>query len=136
MKKIILTLLVTVIALGAVAQNGRPRWTKKLPKAANSTYVYVSQNAIGKTVSEARDNALIEVYRQTLLREGKPVSFEDKDNALIWVEIKDNCKLSVNKVCEYVERDEKGGYVVYVLCQVAKTSETKPNFTDFRKCNK
>lgn len=136
MKKVILTLLAVVITLGAVAQNGRPRWTKKLPKAANSTYVYVSQNAMGKTVSEARDNALIEIYRQALVREGKPVTFTYKDNISAWLEIQKTCTLPINKVCEYVEESKDGSFVVYVLCQVAKTSDTKPNFTEFRKCNK
>lgn len=140
MKKIIFCLILITVAGGVIAQEPeRPAWTNKPPKAGNSTYVYVVQHAGGKTPAEARNNALAEVYRQAIMRIGVAVDWTEISNSLQnetvdWGAISAKYKLPVNKICEYIETSTNG-YVMFVLCQVARSGNVYPEFEEFRGCN-
>lgn len=142
MKRIFLILVALVLAACAMAQveeKPRPGWTRKVPKEDNNTYFYLRQTGNGKTVAEARDRALAEVYRQAIMRLGLPVDASIISQSLQqgdvdWTSISAKYNLPINKVCEHVETCTSG-YLVFVLCQVAKAGNIAVNFTTFRGCD-
>lgn len=124
----------------AVAQDdSKPGWLKNKPKAGNSSYVYVVEHGGGARVSDAVEDALQKVLRTTMMRIGSNVGWDVVYKALKggadWSDVAMQYNIPVNKVCEYVERKTDKGYVVAVLCQVAKSGAEYPEFDDFTACN-
>lgn len=139
MKKFILTLTLLTMVVSINAQEGnRPAWIEKLPTAENDTYVYVREHEGGSTVTEARNKALANVYRQAMMRIGATVDWAEisngvNDGTIEWGSISAKYNLPVNKICEHVETSTHG-YVVFVLCQVAKAGNVYPDFTTWNGC--
>lgn len=134
-----LLLFLLCLANAAVSQDAVPGWTKNTPKAGNSTYVYVVERGSGTTVGEAVNNALLKVMRTTMMRIGAVVSWDEVNSSLQngadWGTVAMKYNIPVNKVCERVERKTDKGFVVAVLCQVAKSGAEYPNFDEFTACN-
>lgn len=121
-----------------IAQENRPGWLDNKPTASNSSFVYVVERGGGTTVNEAINNALVKVLRTTMMRIGAVVSWDEVNSALQkgedWGSVAMKYNIPVNKVCEYVERKTEKGYIVAVLCQVAKGGNVYPEFDDFTAC--
>lgn len=122
-----------------VAQgDDRPGWLYNLPKPGNTTYLYVVERGGGVTVTDAANNALLKVLRTTMMRIGAPVSWEEVNKAIQhgddWATLSEVYDIPINKVCEFVERKTDRGYIVAVLCQVAKSGNVYPEFDYFADC--
>lgn len=141
MKKNVFFILLMATVLTAVAQIGdRPGWTVNVPKAGNSTYIFVVERATGASYQAAYNNAIARVFQTTILRVGTVVRWDEINAALKngsdWGSISIEYNIPVNKVCEYSEQTSKGdGYVVWVLCQVAKSGNIIPDFDEFLSCH-
>ena len=139
MKKILLLILSVCFFRMAMGQdNNRPGWLNNKPKAGNSTYVYVVERGTGTTINDAVNNALLKVLRTTMMRIGAVVSWDEVNGALQqgsdWGAVAVKYNIPINKVCEYVERTTEHGFLVAVLCQVAKSGNEYPDFDDFSAC--
>ena len=138
MRKIITFTTLLLASYCMLAQSAdRPGWTYNTPQAGNSTYLYVVERAGGTTVEEARNNALAQVYRSTMMRIGAVVSWDEINRTLQsgedWGTVSMKYNIPVNKVCEFVERRDNG-FIVSVLCQVAKSGNEYPEWDEFRGC--
>lgn len=138
MKKISLLLFALGLFNLVMAQDNRPGWLENKPKASNSTYVYVVEHGGGRTVTEAANNALQKVMRTTMMRIKSSVGWDVVYSALQsgedWSSVAMRYNIPVNKVCEYIEKKTDKGYIVAVLCQVAKSGAVYPEFDDFTAC--
>ena len=139
MKKTIILMFMCASVFCAMAQNtDRPGWTANTPKAGNNTYLYVVERASGTSENEARNNALAQVYRTTMMRIGAVVSWDEINKSLQsgedWGTVSMKYNIPVNKVCEYIEQVQNG-YMVIVLCQVAKSGNVYPEWDEFSGCN-
>ena len=140
MKRKVLLLLAAGFASMLAAQNTeRPGWTYNTPKAGNNTYVYVVERGSGTTVNEAVNNALLKVLRTSMMRIGAVVSWDEVNASLQqgtdWGAVAMKYNIPINKVCEYVEHKTEHGFLVAVLCQVAKSGAVYPDFDEFTACN-
>lgn len=137
MKRIIFLILLATVMNVAAQGDGRPGWLKKKPKARNSTYTYVIERGSGSSINEAVNNALLKVIRTTMMRIGATVTWSEVNTALQngedWGNIVLEYNIPVNKVCEYAE-EKDNGFVVAVLCQVAKSGTIYPEFDEFYAC--
>lgn len=140
MKKRISIILLTLCCMGiAVAQTGdRPGWTMQTPKAGNSTYMYVVERATGTTFQDATNNAILKVFRTTMMRIGSVVSWDEVNGAIQkgtdWGTVAMQYNIPINKVCDYSEKTKGDGYMVWILCQVAKSGAVYPDFEEFSSC--
>lgn len=140
MKKRISIILLTLCCMGiAVAQTGdRPGWTVQTPKAGNSTYMYVVERATGTTYQDATNNAILKVLRTTMMRIGSVVSWDEVNGAIQkgtdWGTVAMQYNIPINKVCDYSEKTKGDGYMVWILCQVAKSGAVYPDFEEFSSC--
>lgn len=136
-KTLILFGALLLSAVCAIAQGERPGWTYNMPKAGNNTYMYVIEKAGGTTQAEARNNAIARVYQSTMMRIGAVVSWDEVNNALQqgadWATVSMKYNIPVNKVCEYTEKIPNG-FLVTVLCQVAKSGNVYPEWDEFSGC--
>lgn len=138
MKRFILCLFAISAVMGAKSQT-LPAWALQLPKAGNSTYMYVCEYAVGDSEIEARNQAICRVFQTTAMRIGLPVSSEAIFDAVQKGEdfkvISQDFNIPINKVCEYTEynRDNRL-YRVFVLCQVAKAGNVPPLWDEFDGC--
>lgn len=137
-KKVLLFAIALCLTFVAHSQE-LPAWTKKLPKAGNDTYMYVSEYALGNSENEARNQAMVRVFQSTAMRLGQPVSsdaiFEAAQNGTDFKVISQDFNIPINKVCEYSEKMKNGMFRVFVLCQVAKAGNVSPIWDEFRGCN-
>lgn len=137
MKRTLLLLFTLLIASSASAQ--LPSWTKTLPKAGNSTYIYCCEYAIGNTENEARGQAIARVLQTTAYRLGQAVEsskvFEAVQRETDVEVISRQFNVPMNKVCEYPEKLPNGTYRVYVLCQVAVAGNVPPQWEAFSGCS-
>jgi len=135
-KSLLLALFVLLTGLASFGQE-KPGWIYNKPKPANDTYLYVVESSVGKTVIEARNNAIAEVFRSTAMRIGQPFDAADISSALQkgtdFNVISAQYNIPINKVCEYSEQSA-GLYTVYLLCQVAKAGNIKVQWSDFNGC--
>ena len=110
MKRTLFLLFTLLIASSASAQ--LPTWTKILPKAGNSTYIYCCEYAIGNTENEARGQAIARVLQTTAYRLGQPVEsskvFEAVQRETNVEVISRQFNVPMNKVCEYPEKLPNG----------------------------
>lgn len=139
MKKIYFILFALSFIYNSFAQeDNRPGWIYNTPKAGNSSYLYVVEHAIGESPNEARNRALAQVYQSTMMRIGAVVSWDEVNNSLQngddWGKVAMKYNIPVNKVCEYIEK-KKDGYLVFVLCQVAKSGSSYPDWDEFSGCS-
>lgn len=139
MKRLILSIALTILLSGLAVAQSRPAWTVKLPKADNSTYIYVCENAIGTLERDARNQAIARVFQSTAMRLGVPFDsqkvFDAVQRGTDMAVISREYNIPVYKVCEYTER-VGSNYKVYVLCQVAAAGNVTPQFDyGFRGCN-
>lgn len=140
MKRIVsfLLLALCVIPLANAQNDNRPGWVDNKPKASNSTFIYVIERGSGPTVNEAINSALLKVMRNSMMRIGAVVDWDEVNASLQqgadWGTISQKYKIPINKVCEYVEHKTDKGFLVVVLCQVAKSGNVYPEFDDFSAC--
>lgn len=140
MNKRISIILLAFCSFGiAVAQTGdRPGWTVQTPKAGNSTYMYVVERATGTTYQDATNNAILKVLRTTMMRIGAVVSWDEVNGAIQkgtdWGTVAMQYNIPINKVCDYSEKTKGDGYMVWILCQVAKSGAVYPDFDEFSSC--
>lgn len=123
-----------------MAQDDKPKWVTTPPTPNNSTYLYVVKDGSGKTPAEAKNNAILEVYRSTILRIGSVVTMGEINNSLQngadWGDISTQFRIPVNVVCTYISPKRKSGnYIVFVLCQVARAGNIPTDFEVFRGCD-
>lgn len=139
MKRILFFMLLAATMTAAAQNNNRPGWTVQIPKAGNSTYMYVVERATGTTYQEATNNAILKVLRTTMMRIGSVVSWDEVNSAILkgtdWGTVTMQYNIPINKVCEYAQKAENGGYIVWILCQVAKSGNIPPDFEEFTSCN-
>lgn len=136
-KKIIFTIVLALMGLVSLAQE-KPGWIYNKPKPANDSYLYVVEAATGRTETEARNQAVGEVFRSTAMRIGQPFESSEINKALQngtdYNVISRQYNIPINKVCEYSEY-EGNGYKVYILCQVAKTATIPVQWSDYSGCS-
>lgn len=134
-----IALVVCITTLIFHATQAQPSWLYKLPKPGNKTYLYVVEYASGRTELEARNQAIIRVFQSNIMRLGYRISSSEITEAVqkgkTFEDIAILHRIPVNKVCEYTERVAQG-YQSYVLCQVAKDANIRPNWDDFTKCSR
>ncbi len=139
MKNTLLFLAALLFAASSFAQReDRPGWVNNTPKAGNKTYMYVMERAAGTTQNEARNNALARVYQSTMMRIGATVSWDEINGSIQngedWGSVSMKYNIPVNKVCEFSEKIPDG-WLVSVLCQVAKSGAQYPEWDEFNGCN-
>lgn len=138
MKKIIVTIILTIIVMASFAQD-RPGWIYNKPKPSNSTYFYVVEAATAPTEREARSQAFARILYSTAMRLGQPINSDEINRAVQsgkeFSVISSQYNIPINKVCEYGERN-KDGFRIYLLCQVAKAGNIIVEFDyDFEGCH-
>lgn len=136
--RIIFTVVLILMGLASFAQD-KPGWIYNKPTPENNTYLYVVESAIGGTESEAKNNAIAEVFRTTAMRIGQPFDSGEINNALQsgkdYQVIASQYNIPINKVCEYSER-QSNGYKVYILCQVAAAGNKWVQWSDYSGCDR
>lgn len=119
------------------AQGTPPNWVRRIPNPTNSTYLYVMESAEGTSEISARNQAFARVFQSTAMRLGQPINSDDINRAVqrgtSFDVISRQYNIPINKVCEYTVFD-KGRYVVYILCQVAKAGNISVQFDQFNNC--
>ena len=139
MKQILLPILFLFMAFSAIGQEvDKPGWVTTLPKAENSTYVFVRETGSGSTPGEALNRAMARVFQSTMMRIGTTVSWDEVNKSLQggaeWGAVAMQFNIPVNKVCEYMRKTENG-FVATVLCMVATSGSVYPVFSEFTACN-
>ncbi|MCR5822174.1 MAG: hypothetical protein K6F85_04590 [Bacteroidales bacterium] len=131
---IIILLLANVAAWGA---KRLPPWMNELPKAGNSTIMYVREAGEGATLNEAHNQALLRVMQSTANRIGRPFDIQTVDEALAggtdYQTLSRQYNIPVNKVDQYDEQLRDGTYRVWVLCQVAVSGNIQPQWEELRR---
>ena len=114
-----------------------PRWLRSLPKASNSNYRYVKEDATAATEEEAYNKALAHVLQDAILSLGLGFNSTQIEAAIRTGNLKSQIqewRIPVNPVCHYRQGLENGAVRVYVLCQVANAGNVDPHFEEFRSC--
>ncbi|MCR4828106.1 MAG: hypothetical protein K5864_01435 [Bacteroidales bacterium] len=131
---IIILLLTSVVAWGA---KRLPSWMNELPKAGNSTILYVREAGEGTTLTEAYNQAMLRVFQSTANRLGRPFDINEVDKALAggndFQTLSRQYNIPVNKVDQYDEQLKDGTYRVWVLCQVAVSGNVQPQWEELRR---
>ena len=124
---IILLMLTSVAAWGA---KRLPWWMDELPKAGNSTIMYVRQAGEGSTLTEAHNQALLMVMQNTANRIGRPFDIQAVDRALAggtdYQTLSAQYNIPINEVDQYETQLNDKTYRVWVLCQVAVVGNIQP----------
>lgn len=124
--------------LGVVSAQKAPSWTKKLPKAGNSSYSYLYKSGTGSSESQARNMAVARIYEAVAQQCGVAFDIEKVTKA-----INEGSELQVLSasynipfriVCE-CPVSIPGGFQVYVLAQVAHSATIPFRPDDFRNCD-
>lgn len=133
-----LLLALSLWNMAAAQDEARPGWLSNKPKTSNSTFFYVVERGSGATINEATNNALLKVFRTSMMRLGTIVSWDEVNSSLQkgadWGTVAMKYNIPINKVCEYVDKKTDQGYTVAVLCQVAKSGAEYPEFDEFTAC--
>ena len=120
--------------LGCGVFGRTPAWINSVPQRTDTYYYRIGQ-ATGKTENEAIRNAYKTVLRESA--DAIEVNFDSKANAVgsdssFRTAGAIGYKLSVNKVCQYVEDlISRNGYRAFVLCQVGIDPRIRPEFRTF-----
>ena len=134
------TIFIIVLMLAYVAAWGAkrlPPWMNELPKAGNSTIMYVREAGEGSSLTVATNQALLRVMQNTANRLGRPFDINEVDKALSgsndYQVISRQYNIPINKVDQYEEQLRDGTYRVWVLCQVAAAGNIKPIWEVLRR---
>ena len=137
MKKTFFIIILLVANVAAWGAKRLPPWMNELPKAGNSTIIYVRESGEGATLTEAQNQALLRVMQSTANRIGRPFDIQTVDAALAggtdYQIISRLYNIPVNKVDQYDEQLKDGTYRVWVLCQVAVAGNVQPIWEDLRR---
>ena len=126
-------LLFSTLSLSAAP----PRWLRSLPKASNSNYRYVKEDATAATEEEAFNKALAHVLQDAILSLGLGFNSTQIEAAIRTGNLESKItewRIPVNPVCHYRQGLENGAVRVYVLCQVANAGNVDPHFEEYRSC--
>ena len=126
-------LLFSTLSLAAAP----PRWLRSLPKASNSNYRYVKEDATAATEEEAFNKALAHVLQDAILSLGLGFNSTQIEAAIRTGNLESKItewRIPVNPVCHYRQGLENGAVRVYVLCQVANAGNVDPHFEEYRSC--
>lgn len=138
MKNILLLFVFGLWVMPSVAQD-RPSWILMPPKPANDTYEYKVEKGMASTETAARNLAVGRILQSVSFYLGAKVSSAEINEAVqkgtTFDLIAEYYDIPINKVCEFTERINNG-YIVYVLCQVAKAGNIEPEFDYFADCYK
>ena len=138
MKNVLLIFVLSLWIMPAMSQD-RPSWVLMPPRPANNTYEYKVEKGIASTEIDARNLAVGRILQSVSFYLGAKVSSAEINEAVQKGEtfdvIAEYYDIPINKVCEYTERINNG-YIVYVLCQVAKAGNIEPKFDHFTDCYK
>lgn len=137
MKKIIV-FAIMMVTLGVMCHAQRvPSWMNELPKAGNSTYVYLRETGEGTSYTAALNQALARVMQSTANRIGQPFDSQQINAALQsgtnYEVISSQYNIPINKVDEYDVRLKDGSHRVYVLCQVAASGNVRPQWESLER---
>ncbi len=134
------TFFIFILMLANVAAWGAkrlPPWMNELPKAGNTTIMYVREAGEGTTLTEAHNQALLRVMQNTANRLGRPFDINEVDKALSgsndYQAISRQYNIPVNKIDQYEEQLRDGTYRVWVLCQVAVAGNIQPIWEVLRR---
>jgi len=131
MKKILLGLLLcSVVSAGGQ----KPAWVNHVPPRS-ATYYYRASQGAGDTPEKAITHAFIMAICESAFAVDLPVDMEKllklpEDSVL--VSFARFSRIPINKVCWYTEPlVTTMGYRAYVLCQVARDANVKPQYKTF-----
>lgn len=131
---VVILLLANVAAWGA---KRLPPWMNELPKAGNTTIMYVREAGEGTSLTEATNQALLRVMQNSAHRLGRPFDINEVDKALSgsndYQAISRQYNIPINKVDQYEEQLRDGTYRVWVLCQVAVSGNIQPIWEELRR---
>lgn len=136
MKRTVFIILLTMVSVAAWGTKRLPSWMNELPKAGNSTIMYVREAGEGSTLTEAVNQAMLRVLQSTANRIGRQFDIQAVDEALAggsdYQTLSRQYSIPINKVdqCERKLRD--GTYRVWVLCQVATSGNVQPQWEELK----
>ncbi|MCQ2330304.1 MAG: hypothetical protein MJZ93_07105 [Paludibacteraceae bacterium] len=137
-----ITLLFLLACCMASAQKGPkivPNWVLKTPIPGNDTYYYIMQRANGSSEREARNQAIAQAFAQADYYGGTAVNSESINEAIqegkSFDVISRLFSIPLNIVCEFHRDNEDGTVDYYILCQIAKSGNIKPQFEPFNECS-
>lgn len=144
MKRIVVCMLFVGLSGFLFGQSyGKPYWIDNLPQLNpnNDTYYYRVTVAEERTYDRAYSKAFARAILESSWKLGVAVDTKD-DVKTLESNITDNVNvktqsmnLPMNKVCEYIEEVSGSSNLrVYMLWQVAKYGNVRPNFEEFTKC--
>ena len=137
MKRTFFIILLMFANVAAWGDKRLPPWMNELPKAGNSTYMYVREAGEGATLTEALNTALLRVMQSTANRIGRPFDVQSVDKALAggndYQTLSRQYNIPVNKVDQYDEQLRDGTYRVWVLCQVAVSGTVQPQWEEMKR---
>jgi hypothetical protein len=137
MKRTFFIILLTFVSVAAWGAKRLPPWMNELPKAGNSTIMYVREAGEGASLTEAHNQALLRVMQNTANRIGRPFDIQTVDAALAggadYQTLSRQYNIPVNKVDQYDEQLRDGTYRVWVLCQVAVAGNIQPIWEELRR---
>lgn len=131
-------------ALFASAQpNIKPQWINNRPQTSSEQmYYYRVTLGEGQNYDKAYANAFAKAILESSWKLGVEVNTQNdlqtiESNIMSNISVeKSTMILPLNKVCEYVEpQSGRMGLRVYILWQVAKYGNVRPNFEEFTDCD-
>ena len=130
MKRTFFIILLMLTSVAAWGTKRLPWWMDELPKAGNSTIMYVRQAGEGSTLTEAHNQALLMVMQNTANRIGRPFDIQAVDRALAggtdYQTLSAQYNIPINEVDQYETQLNDKTYRVWVLCQVAVAGNIQP----------
>lgn len=137
MRKTFFIVILMVANVAAWGAKRLPPWMNELPKAGNSTIMYVREAGEGSSLTVATNQALLRVMQNTANRLGRPFDINEVDKALSgsndYQAISRQYNIPINKVDQYEELLRDGTYRVWVLCQVAVAGNIQPIWEELRR---
>ena len=125
------------MALPLCLAQRQPSWMNELPRAGNSTILYVRESGEGSTLTEATNQAIARVMQNTAMRLGQPFDAQQVNKALqngTSVEVLSRqYNIPIRKVDDYATRLRNGTYRVWVLCQVAVSGNVQPQWEEMKR---
>lgn len=135
----LLFLLACCMVYGQKGPKIVPNWVLKTPIPGNDTYYYIMQRANGLSEREARNQAIAQAFAQADYYGGTAVNSESINEAIqegkSFDVISRLFSIPLNIVCEFHRDNEDGTVDYYILCQIAKSGNIKPQFEPFNECS-
>ncbi len=137
MKRTLFIILFILTTLPLCHAQRQPTWMNELPRAGNSTILYVCESGEGSTLTDATNQAIARVMQNTAMRLGQPFDAQQVNKSLqngTSVEVLSRqYNIPIRKVDDYATRLRDGTYRVWVLCQVAATGNLQPQWEEMRR---